>query len=90
MNSGKANKWLGAMKDELKSMGLNKVFGSFLIVKLVRELITSGSLRLNMTLKVTQNSTKPKLLPRVLLIKMVSTIRNPFHQFLRMIHSKLS
>jgi len=59
-------------------------------LKDARELGVNESLRLSMTFKEISNVTRPNLLPKVLLRKMVLTIRKHFHLSLRKILLELS
>jgi len=91
INGDNYDKWLDAMKDELKSMTHNDVCD---LMKLLegckRELGVNGSLRLNVTLMAISNVIRPNLLSKVLLKMMTLIIRKYFHPFLRKIPLELS
>ena len=86
INSPNSSKWVEAMKDELKSMNIMK-YGILLIcLKVVSQLAVNGFLRPNTTQMAISNGTRPDLLPKVLLRKMVLISMKHFHLFQRKIH----
>jgi len=67
INCDNSDKWLDAMKDELKSMSQNDIWDLVKLPKGCRELGVNGSLRLNVTLIVISNIIRTDLLLEVLL-----------------------
>jgi len=90
INSDNSNKWLDAMKDELKSMAHNGVWD---LVELLEGCKRVGCKWVFKSKHDSQGNIKrykARLLPKVLLRKMALTIRKHFCLFLRKILLELS
>ena len=85
INGDNFDKWLDAMKDELKSVAQNDVWGLVKFLEGCKRVGCKWVFRLNVTLKIILNVTRIDLLPKILLRKMVLIIRKHFCLFLRKI-----
>ena len=90
INGDNSDKWLGVMKDELKSVAQNDVWDLVEFPEGCKRVGCKWVFRLNVTLKVILNVTRPNLLPKILLRKMVLIIGKHFCPFLEKILLELS
>ena len=83
MSGENSDKWLMAMKEELKSMDDNNVWEmTEYYRRILKESVVSGSLRPSETLRAMSRGTKPDLLPKVTLKRMSLTTKRLSLRFL--------
>ena len=86
IESNESNKWIDAMKDELKSMDKTMFGISFNCLKVLNESGVNGSIRQSTTQMAILNSINLDLLPRVTLKRVVSIIKRHFYLSQRKTH----
>ena len=85
INNDMSNKWIDAMKEELNSMAINKVWDLVELPECLKRVGVNGFLGPNATRMAISNDIKLGLLPMVMLRKMALIIKRLFHLFLKKI-----